>query len=246
LTKLIKLDFPRSIGYYYVMDRNFNKYDYPAVPRNETTGTRLYETPEGHLVPSVTTILSKTRDMSGLKNWENRVGKKEANRIRNEAAAVGTSMHLTLECHVEEKEREFDFSPVHSQASQMANVIVKEGLKHVSEVWGSEVKLYYEDQYAGTTDLIGMYKGVPHIIDFKQTNKPKQEKWVQDYYLQLAAYAHAHNHVTGTDIKNGVVLMCSRDLQFQHFELDEIKFEKYSYMWFNRVKEYNSLIAEAI
>ena len=106
-------------------------------------------------------------------------------------------------------------------------------------------KLYYKDQYAGTTDLVGMYRGVPHIIDFKQTNKPKQEKWIQDYYLQLTAYAHAHNYMTGTDIKNGVVLMCCRDLSFQKFELNEIKFEKYSYMWFNRVKEYQKIITES-
>ena len=98
-------------------------------------------------------------------------------------------MHITLECYVEEKKREYDFSPVHSQANQMADIIIKEGLQYVSEVWGSEVKLYYKDQYAGTTDLVGMYKGVPHIIDFKQTNKPKQDKWITDYYLQLAAYA---------------------------------------------------------
>jgi genome maintenance exonuclease 1 len=227
------------------MERNFTKYDYPQLPRDDSTGTRLYKTPDNKLVPSVTTILSKTKDMSGLKAWQARVGKDEANRIRNEAARVGTSMHLTLECHIEEKERKFDFSPIHSQASQMANVIVKEGLKYVTEVWGSEVKLYYEDQYAGTTDVVGMYKGVPHIIDFKQTNKPKQEKWIQDYYLQLTAYAHAHNYMTGTDIKNGVVLMCCRDLSFQKFELNEIKFEKYSYMWFNRVKEYQKIITEA-
>jgi hypothetical protein len=222
--------------------RNFNKYTYPELIRDETAGTRLYKTPEGDLVPSVTTILSKTKDMSGLAAWENRVGKQEANRIRNEAASVGTSMHLTLECYVEEKERKFDFSPVHAQAGPMADTIINKGLKFVSEVWGSEVKLYYKDQYAGTTDLAGMYRGVPHIIDFKQTNKPKQDKWVQDYYLQLAAYIHAHNYSVGTDIKHGVVLMCSRDLQFQKFELDEIKFDKYSYMWFNRLKEYNELI----
>jgi genome maintenance exonuclease 1 len=219
--------------------RKFSKYDYPELTRDDSSSIRLYKTPEEGLVPSVTTILSKTKDNTGLKNWENRVGTKEANRIRNEAASVGTSMHLTLECYIEEKERKFDFSPIHSQACQMAEIIKKNGLKHVSEVWGSEVQLYYEDQYAGTTDLVGMYKGVPHVMDFKQTNKPKKDEWIQDYYLQLAAYIHAHNYVTGTNIQNGVVLMCSRDLQYQKFEMNEIQFEKYSYMWFNRVKQYN-------
>ena len=158
-----------------------------------------------------------------------------------EAAAVGTSMHTFLECYLLEEERQYKSETHHEQAKSMSQVIVSEGLKHVDEIWGTEIQLYYEDQYAGTTDLVGMYKGVPHIIDFKQTNKPKKEEWVQDYYLQLAAYAHAHNHVTGTNIQHGVVLMCSRDLHFQKFEMNEIQFEKYSYMWFNRLKQYNKL-----
>ncbi len=124
----------------------------------------------------------------------------------------------------------------------MADTIINSGLKHVSEIWGAEVQLYYKDQYAGTTDLVGLYKGKPHIIDFKQTNKPKKEEWIEDYYLQLCAYSHAHNEMFDTKINNGVVLMCSRDLQYQKFELNEIQFEKYTYMWFNRVEQYFNMI----
>ena len=226
------------------MITNFEKYNYPSISRDETTGRRLYKTPEKNLVPSVTTILSKTKDTKFLKQWQERVGKKNAERIRNEAASVGTSMHLFLEAHILNEKRKTDYSIVHSKAKKMADIVVKEGLKFVDEVWGSEVQLYFEDQYAGTTDLVGLYKGVPHIIDFKQTNKPKKEEWIEDYYLQLAAYAHAHNHVTGSDIQCGVVLMCSQDLQFQKFEMNEIAFQKYSYMWFNRVKQYNELLKE--
>lgn len=224
------------------MVRNFEKYNYSELVRDESTGTRLYKTPEDDLVPSVTTILSSTKDQSGLKAWEARVGKDEANRIRNEAASVGTSMHLCLECFVEEREPELGFSPVHAQARKMADIIIRDGLSHVSEIWGSEVQLYNSDMYAGTTDLVGVYKGVPHIIDFKQTNKPKKDEWIEDYYLQLCAYAHAHNYMTGTEIQNGVILMCSRDLQFQCFEMNELSFQKYSYMWFNRLKEYNEIV----
>ena len=221
------------------MVRDFTKYTYPGIKRDQSTGTRLYKTPENHLVPSVTTILAKTKDMLFLEKWKQRIGKEKARQITQEAASVGTSMHCFLECYLLEQKREYVPSPIHSQAKTMADVIVNEGLKYVDEIWGSEVQLYYEDQYAGTTDVIGTYKGIPHIIDFKQTNKPKKEEWIQDYYLQLAAYAHAHNHVTGSNINSGVVLMCSRDLQFQKFEMNEIQFEKYTYMWFNRLKEYN-------
>ena len=225
------------------MNRNFDKYSYPDVKQLNLSNKRLYETPKGDHVPSVTTILSKTKDTTGLDNWVKAVGEKKAERIRNEAAFVGTSMHEFLEEHVTEVKREtFVPSPLHTQAKQMADIIVNEGLKYVTELWGSEVKLYYQDQYAGTTDLVGMYKGVPHIMDFKQTNKPKKEEWIDDYFLQLCAYAHAHNDMFDTDIRSGVVLMCSRDLQFQKFELSEVRFEKYSYMWWNRVDEYKELI----
>ena len=223
--------------------KNFEKYNYPEIPRDETTGKRLYRTPEDDLVPSVTTILSKTKDNTGLKIWEDRVGKEQAEKIRNEAANRGTSMHLFLKCYLLDEERKYTPSPLHTQAKSMSDVIVETGLQHLDELWGTEVRLYYKEEYAGTTDVVGLYKGVPHIVDFKQTNKPKKAQWVQDYYLQLAAYAHAHNYMTGSDIKNGVILMCSKDLHFQKFEMNEIQFEKYSYMWFNRVKEYNQLVA---
>jgi len=223
---------------------NFDKYKYPSISRDESTGKRLYKTPEDNFVPSVTTILSKTKDTKHLEQWQQRVGIKNANRIRNEAASIGTSMHLYLESHILNEERKTDYSPVHAKAKKMADVVIRDGLKFVDEIWGSEVQLFYKDQYAGTTDVVGMYKGVPHIIDFKQTNKPKKKEWIEDYYLQLCAYAHAHNYVTGSDIQNGVVLMCSQDLTFQKFEMNEISFQKYSYMWFNRVKKYQQLISD--
>jgi len=180
-------------------------------------------------------------DTTGLDNWRARVGEERAEAIRVEAARVGTSMHAFLESYASGVKRDYVPSPVHSQASKMADVIVREGLKYIDEIWGSEVQLYYEDKYAGTTDLAGMYKKTPHIIDFKQTNKPKKEEWVENYYLQLAAYINAHNYLTESNIQNGVILMCSRDLQFQKFEMNEIMFQKYSYMWFNRVREYQKL-----
>ena len=224
------------------MIQNFNKFPYPELRQDTFKNKRLYLTPEGNHVPSVTTILSKTKDTTGLDKWAKSIGIKKANKIRDEAAFVGTSMHTFLEENITGVVREaFTPSPLHTQAKQMANVIVEEGLKFIDEVWGAEVRLYHSNIYAGTTDVVGSYKGVPHIIDFKQTNKPKKEEWVQDYYLQLCAYAHAHNDMFGTDFKNGVVLMCSRDLQFQKFELNEIQFEKYSYMWWNRVEQYKEL-----
>ena len=70
-----------------------------------------------------------------------------------------------------------------------------------------------------------MYKGTPAIVDFKQTNKPKKDEWVDDYKLQLVAHALSQNEVHNTNIKNGVILMCSKDFEFQTWELSGEEFD---------------------
>jgi len=132
-----------------------------------------------------------------------------------------------------------DFTEIGQKARAMAQVIIDEGLKDIDEIWGSEVHLYYPGKYAGTTDMVGLYKGRPAIIDFKQTNKPKKREWVQDYLMQLAAYAHAHNKIFDTEIDQGVVLMCSRDLTFQRFELTGEKFVRAGDAFMKKVDLYN-------
>ena len=195
------------------------KYNYADLKRQDGA-PRLYLTPEGESLPSVTSVLGKTKDKSFLKQWRARVGEKEAEKIIANSAQIGTALHLYIEHYVNEHAYK-DLTDIGIQAGKMAQVIIDhdEGLKKVSEVWGSEVHLYYPGKYAGTTDMIGVYDGRPTIIDFKQTNRPKKREWVQDYLMQLAAYAMAHNKLFDTEIDQGVVLMCSRDLLFQKFEL---------------------------
>ena len=195
------------------------KYNYADLKRQDGA-TRLYLTPEGESLPSVTSVLGKTKDKSFLKQWRARVGEKEAEKIIANSAQIGTALHLYIEHYVNEHAYK-DLTEIGQKAKTMAQVIIDhdEGLKKVSEVWGSEVHLYYPGKYAGTTDMIGVYDGRPTIIDFKQTNRPKKREWVQDYLMQLAAYAMAHNKLFDTEIDQGVVLMCSRDLLFQKFEL---------------------------
>jgi len=193
------------------------KYNYADLKR-EDGATRLYLTPDGESLPSVTTVLSKTKDKSGLDQWRKRVGEKKAEKIIADSARIGTALHLYIEHYVNGHGYK-DLTDVGKKAQTMAQVIIDEGLKDVTEIWGSEVHLYYPGKYAGTTDMVGLYKGRPAIIDFKQTNKPKKREWVQDYLMQLAAYAHAHNNLFNTEIDQGVVLMCSRDLLFQRFEI---------------------------
>jgi hypothetical protein len=202
------------------------------------TKKRVYLTPDGEKIPSVTTILSTTKDQTHLIEWRKRVGEAEAQRITTEAAGVGTAMHNNLERFLAGLERMPGKNLVHVQANNMANVIIENGLKDVDEVWAMEQSLYFPGLYSGTTDLVAVYKGNPSICDYKQTNKPKKEEWIEDYKLQLVAYIMAHNEVYGTDIREGHVFMCSRDLQYQQFDLWPQDFNKYHDMWFAKVEDY--------
>jgi genome maintenance exonuclease 1 len=213
------------------------------------TRKRVYQTPDGEKLPSVTTILSATKDMTHLNAWKDRVGHDNAQRIASEAAGVGTAMHANLERFLIGEQRQPGNNPVHIKANAMADKIIENGLSKMSEVWAMEQSLYFPGLYSGTTDLIGIYSGEPAVMDHKQTNKPKKAEWVEDYYLQLTAYILAHNEVYGTDIKRGVVFMCSRGDDsrkvggetYQQFDLLPQDFNKYQDMWLSKVEEYYSL-----
>jgi len=206
------------------------------------TRKRVYQTPDGERLPSVTTILGATKDMTHLIEWRKRIGEDKAQQITTEAAGVGTAMHANLERFLIGEQRQPGNNPVHVQANKMADVIIENGLSKMNEVWAMEQSLYCPGLFSGTTDLVGVYDGQPAICDHKQTNKPKKAEWVEDYYLQLVAYATAHNEVYGTDIKRGVIFMCSRDFQYQQFDLLPENFNKYQDMWFNKVEEYYALV----
>ena len=219
-----------------------NKFNYAKLTRDESQGKRLYATPEGHRVPSVTTILDRTKPAearAALANWKKAVGEKKAQEIVTEAAGRGTRMHKYLEDYVKgEPLRETVTNPFAQQSLDMARIVIEKGFPKISEVWGSEVPLYFPELYAGTTDCCGIHDGDEAILDFKQTNKPKKLEWIGDYFLQLTAYALAHNEVHGTNIRKGVILMCSKDYEYQEFILEPKDFDYWTNCWCDRVSEY--------
>jgi|TARA_B100000424_G_C22941704_1_gene501161 hypothetical protein len=215
------------------------RYKYTKLERVEVNGKRRYLTPGGGKVASVTTILDATKDKTHLIAWKKRVGEKKAQEIVTEASGVGTRMHKYLEDYIETGQWPSPGSnPYAQKAHNMASVIKEKAMGDVNEIWGSEVPLYVPQLYAGTTDLVGEYKGNPCIMDFKQTNKPKKIEWVYDYFLQLTAYAIAHNEVHDTNIREGHVFMCSRDLDYQQFDIWPDEFDDWEQEWWKRVYEY--------
>ena len=219
---------------------HFNeKYDYIQLSRESTDGgSRVYVELNGNKVPSVTTILSRTGDKSGLKKWEERVGLVEATRIRNEAANLGTLMHHHLECHACGLERPIGNNFIRQLSGKMADQIIERGLVNVNEAWGMEISLCYPGLYAGTADLCGVHKGDSAIMDYKTAKKMKTREMIEDYFLQLSAYAMCHNEQYGTDIKKGVIFMVDRDLKFQEFILEGNDFQAKTDSWLRRLETF--------
>ena len=222
------------------MKRN-SSYRYPKTVREMVEGQRHYILNEEKL-PSVTTILSATQSAEKretLAAWRLRVGEAEATRIVDSAGARGTAMHKILEKYVL-GEGYLDETTVGKQAHNMALQVIQSGLSNITEYYGTECTLYYPGLYAGQTDLVAIHKGEDAIIDFKQTNKPKRREWIEDYCLQLAAYAMAHNFIYKTKITKGVVMMCSKDNYYQEFVIEGAEFQKYKHNFLRRVDEYYS------
>tara|TARA_B100000676_G_C18046249_1_gene828168 strand:+ start:1034 stop:1714 length:681 start_codon:yes stop_codon:yes gene_type:complete len=215
------------------------KFNYEEIKKESVNGKRLYACPDGNSVASVTTILDKTKDKTGLIEWRKRVGDAKAQEIVTEAASIGTRMHKFLEDYVESGNwPSAGSNPYSQQANKMATTIKDNALSKIDEIWGSEVQLYHPKIYAGTTDLVGVFNGKECIMDFKQTNKPKKEEWVEDYKLQLTAYALAHNELYGTNIQEGHVFMCSRNNEYQQFDVYPDEFKSWESKWWDRVYLY--------
>jgi genome maintenance exonuclease 1 len=218
-------------------------FPYNKISRETVDGSRKYLLPDGSRVASVTTILDATKSeekKQALNAWRQRVGEDQARQIVTEAAGRGTRMHKFLEQHVmEDKMQDPGSNPYSQQSHRMAEIIVDNYLKpNVDTFYGSEVNLYYPGLYAGTTDCVARWRDRLSILDFKQTNKPKKTEWVQDYFLQLAAYAMAHNELYNTNIQQGVILMCSATYEPQHWVVSGLEFQRYCDDWCQRVEQF--------
>ena len=214
-----------------------DKYKYVGVTRTEEHGSRSYDV-LGMRLPSVTTILSQTRDQSFLTTWKNKVGHENAERIKNVSSNRGTAMHKFLEKYIEGVGYE-DLTTIGREAKIMAQKIIESGLKNITEYYGSEVSLYYHGLYAGATDLVCMHDGMESIVDFKQANRPKRKEWIEDYYLQIAAYAMAHDHMHGSQIRQGIIMICTPDSYYQEFKVQDEELRMYRHKFLKRLSQYH-------
>jgi len=217
------------------------QFDYPTSTRALIDGKRHYDVGIQEKLPSVTTILQATQSdekKAILSKWRQNIGENKADFIKNDAAERGTIMHRILEGYLL-GQGHADLSDQGQLAGVMAKKVIESGIRgHLDEIWGSEITVYYPGLYAGATDCVGVYDGRPAIIDFKQSNKPKRKEWIEDYFVQLAAYAMAHNYVYNTKIQSGIILMCTKDKLFQKFEIKDKEFQRFLWEWLKRVDLY--------
>ena len=218
------------------------KYNYISGKQitDAKTGTRFYDF-KGIKLPSVTTILAKTKNQEYLTAWKKKVGHEKAESIKNISSQRGTRMHKFLESYITDVGYD-DLTPIGCQAKPMANKIIEIGLTPVEEYYGSEVTLHYPGLYAGSTDLVCLHNGMETIVDFKQSNRPKKEEWIEDYYMQIAMYAMAHDYVYGSKIEQGVIMVCTPDLYYQEFKTQGASLRAWKHKALKRIDMYNELM----
>ena len=217
------------------------KFAYPKSTRSLINGSRHYSL-DGSSLPPVTTILSATKseeDKAAILAWKQRVGSVEAERIKKEASARGSSMHSYIEQFLYGKLNQ-ELLEDNNKSKKMAEEIIDNGIKNkLTEIWGCESTVYYPGKYGGTADCIGIYEGKESILDFKQSNKPKREEFIDDYFYQVAAYSLAHNTVYNSNITQGVILLCTVDNLFQHFKIEGNKLLEYQKKFLDKVEQYH-------
>ena len=217
-----------------------DRYSYVKGTQIEDHGSRIYDV-NGYRLPSVTTILGRTKDQQFLKDWKAKVGEQEAERIKNVSSSRGTAMHKFLENHITGVGYD-DLTAIGQEAKAMAGKVIEIGLAPVKEYFGSEVTLYYPGLYAGSTDLVCLHNGRETVVDFKQANRPKKKEWIEDYYLQIAAYAMAHDYVYQSKIEQGIIMVCTPDLYYQEFVVNGPELRRYKHEFLKRLDSYHDLI----
>ena len=173
----------------------------PKLKRQNIDGARYY-TVNGRPMVSITSVTSHWNKHIFV-DWRKRIGEAEANRITKRATSRGTATHSLIENHLLNKDVEFD-----KPSPKMLFLQAKETLKNINNIYALEESLYSEELgVAGTVDCIAEYNGELSLIDFKTAEKPKPRDWIENYFVQAAAYACMFFERTGIPVKKLVIIM---------------------------------------
>ena len=194
-----------------------------VIQRNKAlpNGGRGYETPEGKLYPSITTVLS-IRNKKGLHEWRERVGHDVANYIARTAATRGTAVHKMCEDYLNNQHLEWpnEFEK-HKSKNFLAWCLftqMRDTLSHINNIKCLESNLYSDKMgVAGQVDCIAEYKGKLSVIDFKTSTKEREDRYNENYYIQTCAYSLMFEERTGQTVEQCVILVITQDGTVQEF-----------------------------
>ena len=193
----------------------------PKLKEAKINNKRFYVTPEGNKYPSITTVTG-LRELEGIKLWRARVGEVEANRISNESTTRGTILHNMVEKHLQNEiihENNYAYEPM-----KLFKVIEPE-LAKINNIYVQEAALYSDKlKIAGRVDCVAEFNNKLSIIDFKTSTKEKKDEWIENYYIQCAAYAEMYEERTGEAINQLVVLVVTEDGTVQEFVKEKTEY----------------------
>jgi ATP-dependent exoDNAse (exonuclease V) beta subunit len=216
------------------------KFNYTTEMQVDTLSTgRTYFTPGG-AYPSITTVLGKTANNPWLAQWKARVGEEEAARVSKEATDRGTLIHSFAERHFNGESIWEELRAHPLDIRKMTRDLISVVEPGVEEIYGQE-QILWSNKYraAGRTDMVGVWKGKPTIIDFKTSKKAKQASQIRDYFLQCCFYAIAHNELYDTNIRDCVIAITNEVGEPQLFEKSVVPF---LYEFKNRRAAYDRII----
>ena len=201
---------------------NNGAYSGPPFPELEVhniKGLRFYETPTGEKYPSITTVLGKQPGkQKGLQEWRERVGVAQAQIISGKAARRGSVFHNIVENYLLDKDIS-DFKQQNFMAWCMFGEMKSHLDEKINEIVLQEQSMFSSKfKVAGRCDLIGVYKNKLSVVDFKTTTRTKKEEWIDDYFIQCAAYASMFEEHTGEPVEDVVIMMVAEDGEVQLFE----------------------------
>ena len=191
-------------------------YGFESLPTENVDGKRYYVTPTGEKYPSVTSVTG-LMNRKGIQEWRKRVGEEKANKISTQAARHGTSAHQLFEDYIRNDNFEEKYKTA-MPTTQLAFNSVAQLLNQIGTVHALEAPLYsHELQLAGRVDCIAEWHGKLSVIDFKTSAKPKNSKWIQNYFIQETAYAKMFEELTGETIHEIITMIAVSDGSSQLF-----------------------------
>ena len=189
---------------------NLDLIELPELQRHDINGVRYYTDTEGTIpepgYPSVTSVLSADKSKSSsLESWIQRIGVEAAEAVKHRAASRGTDVHHLLEDYLMGRITEKKMMP---NVIELAN-----GLKRIADERIDNIRLVegqmfsHHLQVAGTVDLVAEFDGELAIIDWKTSSRPKHSKYINNYYMQEAAYAVMFEERTNLPVRKLVTLV---------------------------------------